>query len=118
MRGHWGDVRLEGARCGGVGGRWRGRLGGLRGGRCGGRGCGSSNGKAFSKVNGKMSKGGVYYSVGFLEELIFGGGPGERMPVAVGIVTLEELIEGRGYVGHWRCLGKTDRSIRRQQYLI
>lgn len=37
-----------------------------------------------------------YYSVGFLEEFIFGGGPGERMPVAVDIVSLEELIEGRG----------------------
>lgn len=98
MRGHWGDVRLGGGRCGGVGGRWRGRLGGLRGGRCGGRGCGSTNGRVSvgREVMWKNAWGKGYYSVGFSEEFIFGGGPGERMPVAVGILSLEELIEGRG----------------------
>ena len=31
-----------------------------------------------------------------------GGRAGERVPVAVVIVSSEELIEGRGYIGHWR----------------
>lgn len=42
-----------------------------------------------------------YYSVGFFEEFIGGGGRGERVLVAVGVESLEELIEGGGYVGHW-----------------
>ena len=46
-----------------------------------------------------------YYSVGFLEEFIASGGTGERMPVAVGIVFLEELVEDGGYVGHWQTDG-------------
>ena len=41
-----------------------------------------------------------YYSVCFFEEFIAGGGAGERVLVAVGIVSLEELVEGGGYVGH------------------
>ena len=34
-----------------------------------------------------------------------GGGAGERVPVAVSIVSSEELVEVVGYVGHWRILG-------------
>lgn len=43
---------------------------------------------------------GGYYSVGFFEEFIVGGGLGERVLVAVGVKSLEELVEGGGYVGH------------------
>ena len=41
-----------------------------------------------------------YYSVGFLEEFIAGGGAGERVPIRVGIVSFEELVESGGYVAH------------------
>ena len=40
------------------------------------------------------------YSVGFFEEFIAGGGAGERVPVTVGIVSFEELVERGGYVAH------------------
>ena len=43
-REHWGGVKGGDGRCGGVGGRWRGRLGGLNGGRFVERGYGSSKG--------------------------------------------------------------------------
>ena len=49
--------------------------------------------------------GGWYDSVGFFEEFIGRGGAGERVLVAVRVVGLEQLVESRGYVGHWRCLG-------------
>lgn len=51
----------------------------------------------------------MYYSVGFFEKFIAGGGAGERVLVAVGIVSLEESIEDWGYVGHWylRIAGRT-----------
>ena len=42
-----------------------------------------------------------YNSVGFFEEFIWSGGSGERMLVAVGIMSLEEPVEDGGYVGHW-----------------
>ena len=44
--------------------------------------------------------GGGYYSVGFFEEFILGAGAGQRVSVTVGIVSLEELVQGGGYVGH------------------
>ena len=47
---------------------------------------------------------GGYYSVGFFEELIARGGAGERVLIAAGMVSLEEFIEGGGYVGHQRGL--------------
>lgn len=49
--------------------------------------------------------GGRYYSVGFFEEFIVGGGAGERVLVAVRVVSLEKLVQSWGYVGHWRCRG-------------
>ena len=39
-----------------------------------------------------------YYSVGFFEKFIAGGEAGERVPVAVRVVFLEELVESRGYI--------------------
>lgn len=41
-----------------------------------------------------------YYSVGFFEIFIVGGGLGQRVLVAVGFMSLEELVEGGGFVGH------------------
>lgn len=56
-----------------------------------------------SRKRGKEKGGGEgYYSVGFLEELIAGGGAGERVPVRVGIVSFEELVERGGDVSHLR----------------
>ena len=51
----------------------------------------------------------MYYSVGFFEKLIVSGGAGERVLVAVGIVSLKEPVEDGGYVGHWylRIAGRT-----------
>ncbi len=48
-----------------------------------------------------LSGGEGYDSVGFFEEFIWSGGAGERMLVAVGIMSLEEPVEDGGYVGHW-----------------
>lgn len=88
-------------RRGGVGGRSRGRLGGSRGGRCVERGCGSSKEGGlvgWKGIGGHLGEG--YYSVCFFEEFIAGGGAGERVLVALSIVSLEEFVEGGGYVGH------------------
>ena len=41
-----------------------------------------------------------YNSVGFFEEFIAGGGAGQRVPVRMGIVSFEELVERGGYVAH------------------
>lgn len=46
-----------------------------------------------------------------------GGGAGNGVPIAVGIVSLEELVEGGCEIGHWRCLcivpgNRTLREIR------
>ncbi len=87
-------------------GRWRGRIGGLTGGRCGGRECGCSGGRGVSCWEGNGGFWGEgYYSVSFFEELIVGGGAGERVLVAVSVVSVEELVEGGGYVGHCRIDG-------------
>ena len=56
-----------------------------------------------------------YYSVGFFEEFIVGGGAGEGVLVAVRIVSSEDIIECGSYVGHWRCLGI--RTIFGHEYL-
>lgn len=45
-----------------------------------------------------------YYSVGFFEEFIVGGGAGNGVPIATGIVSLKELVEGGCEIGHWSCL--------------
>ena len=63
--------------------------------------------RGLSKVMEKFGAWGGYYSVGFFEEFIVDGEVADGVPIAMGIVFLEEFVEGRCEIRHWRCFRNT-----------
>lgn len=57
---------------------------------------------------------GEYYSVGFFKEFIVGGRAGGGVPIAVGMVSSEELVEDGCEVGHWRYLATAGKQFSRE----